>query len=150
EANRQLKSDLENGAGGLWLELGGNIPYGGAYLGARTLAALETVFDGVRLGDASLYLSSGSDTLAGAALLTALWEKTGVSPESIKGTAGLDPLSIIAAHGLIPAERDKILADAIDAAFFLREKGYRVRPFLASGRAWHQAGGSAREELAYT
>jgi methylmalonyl-CoA mutase len=150
EANRQLKADLENGAEGLWLELGGNIPYGGAYLGARTLKVLERVFDGVRLNGASLYLSGGSDTLAGAALMTALWEKTSTSPETVKGTAGLDPVSSIAAHGLISAERGKILADAVDAACFLREKGYRLRPFLASGRAWHQAGGSAKEELAYT
>ncbi len=150
EANRQLKADLEQGTGGLWLELGGNIPYGGAYLGARTLKALERVFDGVPLGAASLYLSGGSDTLAGAALMTALWEKTATRPESITGTAGLDPVSSSAAHGLIPAERGKILADSIDAACFLREKGYRLRPFMASGRAWHQAGGSAREELAYT
>src|SRR5262245_27570974 len=34
EANRQLRSDAENGARGFWLQLGGNIPYGGAYLGA--------------------------------------------------------------------------------------------------------------------
>jgi methylmalonyl-CoA mutase len=108
------------------------------------------VFEGVRLGDARLYLSGGFDTLGGAALITALWETTGTPPESVKGSAGLDPLSTIAAHGLIPAERGKILADSIDAAFYLREKGYGLRPFLASGRPWHQAGGSAREELAYT
>lgn len=150
EANRQLTSDLANGVGGLWLELGGNIPYGGAYLGARTVAALETVFEGVRLGGTDIYLSGGLDTVAGAALLTAYWEKTGVSPETVTGTAGLDPISIAAAHGLIPAERGKILADALDAASYLREKGFGLRPFLASGRPWHQSGGSAREELAYT
>jgi methylmalonyl-CoA mutase len=150
EANRQLKSDLVNGAGAFWLQLGGNIPYGGAFLGARTLKALERVFDGVRLGDAKLYLSGGFDTVAGAALVKAMWEKNGQAPEAIGGCAGFDPISIIAAHGLIPAERQKIMEDPLDAAFYLRDKGCKLRPFLASGRAWHQAGGSAREELAYT
>jgi methylmalonyl-CoA mutase len=150
EANRQLKSDLENGAGGFWLQLGGNIPYGGAYLGARTLAALEKVFDGVRLGEAKLYLSGGFDAVAGAALVKAMWEKNGLAPEAVGGCAGFDPISIIAAHGLIPAERRRIMQDPLDAAFYLRDKGCRLRPFLASGRAWHQAGSSAREELAYT
>jgi len=150
EANRQLKSDLEAGVGAFWLQLGGNIPYGGAYLGARTLSALQQVFDGVRLGNAALYLSGGLDTLGGAALITALWEEAGLAPETVQGCAGLDPLSIMAANGLIPAERQKIMADAVDAASFLRDKGYGLHPFLASGRAWHQAGGSAREELAYT
>jgi methylmalonyl-CoA mutase len=150
EANRQLKSDLTNGAGAFWLQLGGNIPYGGAFLGARTLKALETVFDGVRMGDAKLYLSGGFDTVAGAALVKAMWEKNGIAPDAIGGCAGFDPISIIAAHGLIPAERQKIMQDPLDAAFYLRDKSCKLRPFLASGRAWHQAGGSAREELAYT
>jgi methylmalonyl-CoA mutase len=150
EANRQLKSDLASGVGAFWLQLGGNIPYGGAYLGARTVKALETVFDGVRFGGSKLYLSGGFDTVAGAALIKALWEKNGLAPEAVGGCAGFDPISIIAAHGLIPAERRKIMEGPLDAAFYLRDKGCRLRPFLASGRAWHQAGGSAREELAYT
>jgi methylmalonyl-CoA mutase len=150
EANRQLKRDLENGASAFWVQLGGNIPYGGAFLGARALNALETVFEGVNLADITLYLSGGFDTVAGAALLTAMWEKAGLAPRNIKGCAGLGTIAIIAAHGLIPAERRLIMADSVDAATYLRDKGCGLRPFLASGRAWHQAGGSAREELAYT
>lgn len=150
EANRQLKSDLANGAGAIWLQFGGNIPYGGAYLGARTLEALERVFDGVRLEDVTLYLSGGFDTLAGAAMVAAFLEQKGADPEAIGGSAGLDPITVIAAHGLIHVERNCVLGCSVDAAFYLREKGYRLRPFMASGRAWHQAGGSAREELAYT
>ncbi|NJM35882.1 MAG: hypothetical protein HC850_15655 [Rhodomicrobium sp.] len=97
-----------------------------------------------------LYISGGFDTVAGAALLTALIEKRGVPPAKIGGSAGFDPLSLIAASGYIPAERCRALADSIDAATFMREIGYGWRPFLASGRAWHQAGGSAREELGFS
>lgn len=150
EANRQLYEDMANGATAVWLQLGGNLPYGGAYLGARTLARMEEVFQGVALGDVAIYLSGGFDAVSGAALLAALWEKRGVSPDRVKGSTGFDPLSIIAASGFIPAERERALTDAIDAATWLRDKGYAIRPFMASGRAWHQAGGSAREELAYT
>lgn len=150
EANRQLRQDLSEGAGGLWVQLGGNIPYGGAYLGARTLGALDKVFQDVGLANLPIYVSGGTDTLPGVALLLALAEQREVSPDQLKGSAGLDPLSLIAASGEIPAERDRALADAIDAAMFLRERGYGLTPFLASGRAWHQAGGSAVEELAFT
>jgi methylmalonyl-CoA mutase len=150
EANRQLKSDLANGAGAFWLQLGGNIPYGGAYLGARTLRTLANIFADVPLHKVQLYLSGGFDALAGAALVAALWEEAGIAAGSVGGCAGFDPISLTAAHGFIPAERERLLADALDAAFYLRERGYGVRPFMASGRAWHQAGGSAREELAYT
>jgi methylmalonyl-CoA mutase len=149
EANRQLKEDLAGGAGAFWLQFGGNIPYGGALVGARRVDALEEVFAGVSLEDVELYVSGGFDAAPGAALLAALIEKRGITPAKIKGSAGLDPLSIIAATGYVPAERKNAIADALDAATYFREKGYGWRPFLVSGRAWHQAGGSAREELGY-
>lgn len=150
EANRQLRDDLANGTAAVWLQLGGNLPYGGAFVGARTLARLEQVFEYVAIEKLTLHISGGFDAVAGASLLAALWEKRGVNPANLKGSAGFDPLSVIAATGFIPAERAKVLADSLDAAGYLRARGYNLKPFLASGRAWHQAGGSAREELAYT
>jgi methylmalonyl-CoA mutase len=149
EANRQLKDDLANGAGGFWLQFGGNIAYGGALIGARRVEALEEVFAGVSLEDIELYVSGGFDSVPGAGLVAALIEQRGISPGRIRGSAGLDPLSIIAASGHVPAERGRAVTDAIDAATYFREKGFGWRPFLVSGRAWHQAGGSAREELGY-
>lgn len=150
EANHQLREDLANGCKAVWLQLGGNIPYGGAYLGARTLARLEDVFRDIVLYDINVYISGGFDAVAGTALMVALWEKQAIAPERVTGSAGFDPLSIIAASGFIPAEREHTLSDVLDAATYLRDKGYALRPFMASGRAWHQAGGSNREELAYT
>ena len=149
EANRQLREDVQNGVKAFWLQFGGNIPYGGAFIGARKLDALEKVFDGVPLDQIQLYISGGLDTVPGAALMAALIEKKGISPGKVKGSPGLDPLSHIAASGYVPAERYRALADAVDAATYFREKTYGWRPFLVSDRAWHQAGGSAREELGF-
>jgi methylmalonyl-CoA mutase len=150
EANRQLREDIANGAGAVWIQFGGNLPYGGAFLGARRVAALEKVFDGVALGDLEFYISGGTDTAAGAALVAAFIEKRGVLPGRIRGAAGFDPLTVAAARGLVPAERPRLYADAVDAATYFRDKGYRWRPFLVSSRAWHQSGGSAREELGFS
>ncbi len=150
EAARQLKEDHANGVKAFWLQFGGNIPYGGAFIGARKVETLERVFEDVPLEDIEIYVSGGFDTGPGAGLVTALIEKRGTPPAKIKGSAGLDPLSVIAASGYVPAERDRALVDAVDAATYFREKAYGWRPFLASCRAWHQAGGSAREELGFT
>lgn len=114
------------------------------------METLEKVFDGVPLEDIELYISGGLDAVPGAGLVTALIEKRGVSPSKIKGSAGLDPLSLIAASGQVTAERNRALSNAVDAATYFHEKGFGWRPFLVSGRAWHQAGGSAREELGYS
>jgi methylmalonyl-CoA mutase len=149
EANRQLLEDIANDVSGVFLQLGGNIPYGGAYIGARTAADLLRVLDGAPLDRLSIYLSGGFDVVPGAAMLLAAAEAAGVAPAELKGAAGFDPLTIIAASGYVPAERGEVLADAVDAAHFMRGRGLRLLPFLASGRAWHQAGGSAVHELAY-
>ncbi len=150
EANRQLKEDIANGVTAFWLQLGGNISYGGAFIGARKVETLEKVFQGVSLDDIAIHISGGFDTIAGAGLMAALIEKRGVSPAKVKGSAGLDPLSLYAASGSVPAERGRALADAVDAASYLREKSYGWQPFLVSGRAWHQAGGSATQELGFS
>lgn len=150
EANRQLLEDASNDTGGVLLQLGGNIPYGGAYLGARTAAEFRQVLGGAPLERLSVYLSGGFDIVPGAALLLAAAEAGGADWASLRGSAGFDPLTIIAASGYVPAERAEVFADAVDAAHFMRSNGLRLIPFLASGRAWHQAGGSAVHELAYT
>ncbi|MDX2263571.1 MAG: methylmalonyl-CoA mutase family protein [Hyphomicrobiales bacterium] len=150
DANRQLREDLANGTTGLWLQLGGNIPYGGAYLGARTADELREVFDGVDLSACEIYVSGGFDAIPGVAIACALAEAMSVPHSQLRGSAGLDPLSIIAASGYIPADRGSSMADCVDAALWLRGAGSGLTPFLASGRAWHQAGGSASQELAFT
>ena len=148
-ANRQLQDDIDNGVRAFWVQFGGHIPYGGGHLGARRIDTLEAVFAGVALDDVEIFVSGGFEAVAGAGLMAALIERRGVVPAKVKGSAGLDPLSHIAASGAIPAERARVLADSIDAATYLREKGYGLTPFLVSGRAWHQAGGSSREELGF-
>ncbi len=149
EARRQLRSDFANGARAFWVQFLGNIPYGGSSLGARKVDALEAVFANVALEDIELHVSGGFDAIAGAALIAALIERRGIAPARVKGSAGLDPLSHVAATGAIPAERARVMAEAVDAATYLREKNYGLTPFLVSGRAWHQAGGSSREELGF-
>ncbi len=149
EANRQLRDDIANGVGAFWVQFAGHIPYGGAVLGARKLDTLEAVFAGVTLEDIEIFVSGGFDTMAAAGLIASLIERRGIAPQKVNGSAGLDPLSHIASTGDIPAERARIMADAVDAATYLREKSYGLTPFLVSGRAWHQAGGSAREELGF-
>ncbi len=149
-ANKQLLDDLAEGTSGLWLQLGGNLPYGGAYLGARTLDEFQQVFKGVPLTSAELYVSGGFDSLPGLALIAALAETSEVAHASMRGSGGLDPLSIIAASGYIPAQRHMALADSIDAACWLKSQKSGLTPFMVSGRAWHQAGGSAVQELAWT
>lgn len=149
KAKAQVADDIENECGGYWLQFGGNLPYGGGVLGARSASEIADVFQPLREGQAHFYISGGADALGGAALLAAAAGQLGWTPDQVRGSAGLDPLTVIAATGELPADRREIFADSVDAAIFLAERGFGLKPFLISGRAWHQAGGSAVEELAF-
>jgi methylmalonyl-CoA mutase len=147
-ANAQARDDLASGSDGLWVQLGGGVPYGGGYLGARDLNDWQRVFDQIELAGLPVYLNAGWEGPAAAAMWLALAQKRGVGPDRLAGSLGLDPISVIAATGEMPVSRARALGDAIDAAHHAAQLGYGGTPLCASGRVWHQAGGSAVEELA--
>ncbi len=129
----QLADDLGNGADAFSLDFD-------AGLAGRTAAKLKYLLG----SDIPYYLKPGSE-LADAALVLAANENSG-----IPGSAGFDPLTSLALSGERPAEAAALFADYADAAFYIREHSPSFVPFLASGSAWHGAGGSATQELAFT
>ena len=97
--------------------------------------------------DIPYFIAPGSVPADAALLLAAL--RDGFSPGA-PCSAGFDPLTAFALSGERPANRSLLLADYVDAAFHVRAHFPSFVPFLASGRAWNGAGGSAVQELAYT
>ncbi len=150
DANARARDDLDGGSDALWLQLGGGVPYGGGYLGARDLNDWQRVFDQIELAGLPVYLSAGWEGPGAAAMFLALAQKRGINPDRLVGSLGLDPISVIAASGEMPTLDARALGDAIDAALYAARHDYGGTPLCASGRVWHQAGGSATEELALT
>ncbi len=150
EANAQAREDLANGADGLWLQLPDGVPYGGSALAVHDLPDLERTLDGIPVDATPIYFAPSARSLPAAALMIALARKQAVMLDTLSGALGLDPLSVIAARGEAPVRGEKALADAVDGALFARREGLGMTPFIASGRVWHQAGGSAVEELGCT
>lgn len=150
EANAQAREDLANGADGLWLQLPDGVPYGGSALALSELTQLEQALAGIPLDATPIYLAPSAHGLPAASLLIALARRQGVALGRLSGTLGLDPLSVMAARGELPVRSGKAMADAVDCALFARREGLGMTPFIASGRVWHQAGGSAVEELGCT
>ncbi len=128
----QLADDLGNGADAFSLDFD-------AGLAVKTAAKLKYLLG----SDIPYYLKPGS-ALADAALVLAANDKSGIA-----GSAGFDPLTAFALSGERPAE-EAFFADYADAAFYIREHSTSFVPFLASGRAWDGAGGSAVQELSFT
>ncbi|HEY8978219.1 MAG TPA: methylmalonyl-CoA mutase family protein [Streptomyces sp.] len=122
-------TDLENGVTSLWLE---GIP-------AESLAG---VLDGVYLDLAPVVLDAGADTDAAAREFLRLCAEKGVAKSAVRGNLGADPLAFEARTGE-PAD-----IPASDLARLCVEGYPGVRAVMVDALPYHEAGGSAAQELA--
>ncbi|MER6046784.1 methylmalonyl-CoA mutase subunit beta [Streptomyces sp. NPDC001793] len=135
--NEELLADLENGVTSVWLTVGaGGVPVSGL---AQALA-------GVYLDLAPVVLDAGAQFPAAAEELLRLYRESGVAPAETAAVLGADPLGVLARTG-----DDRGLADGLAAAVRLagwaEESAPRVRAVSVDALPYHEAGGSAAEEL---
>ncbi|MFE6365680.1 methylmalonyl-CoA mutase family protein [Streptomyces sp. NPDC057806] len=126
-------TDLENGGTSLWLVVGPDgIPVSG----------LERTLDGVHLDVAPVVLDAGDDTASAAAELFRLYEKRAVPRAAARGNLGADPLGHEARTGraLDPAPTIRLAQECA-------ETSPGVRAYTVDALPYHEAGGSAAQEL---
>lgn len=147
-ANSEIKRAFESGATGLWLSLSNDIPYASAALPLESVEDVKTLFDGISLEGKSLFLSSGPNSLAAAALISLYIKESNNAPAA--GSFCLDPIGVSAALNRLPQDEASRIAEEIDAALALRAVNSGMSPFLAAGRLYQQAGATEVMELALT
>ncbi|SOD63306.1 methylmalonyl-CoA mutase [Streptomyces zhaozhouensis] len=131
--NEALRTDLELGVAALWVAVGaGGVP----------VAELPEALDGVLLDLAPVVLDAGAGYAEAARAFLALLDARGVAPEAALGVLGADPLGVWARTGERVASDDAV-ALAVECA-----RGYPgVRALVVDGTPFHEAGGSAGQEL---
>jgi methylmalonyl-CoA mutase len=149
EANRLARADIEGGADGLELVFPGAPGANGYGIGPTSVADLQRLFDGIDLSQITLRIDGGYESRPALVLAFSLVEKLGFEPGSIEIIGQSDPANGLFANGRLAAPYDRIAAWTIDLAYYIRETGLRVVPFVADGRAIHAGGGSEVQELAY-
>ncbi|MGW6687080.1 methylmalonyl-CoA mutase family protein [Streptomyces sp. NPDC054961] len=131
--NDAALADLENGTTSLWLAVGdAGLPADG----------LARALDGVYLDLAPVSLDPGAQYAEAARALLALYAERGVSPEAARASLGADPLGHEARTGEA--------LDLAGAAALARETAAawpHVRALTVDALPYHEAGGSAAEEL---
>ncbi|MFH9234340.1 methylmalonyl-CoA mutase family protein [Streptomyces globisporus] len=132
--NEALLGDLENGVTSLWLTVGGpaGVPVDG----------LARALEGVYLDLAPVALDAPADLDAAATELLRLYEERGVARSEARGTLGADPFGHEARTGV---EAD--LAPAVRWAGRCDAEYPGLRAIVVDGLPYHEAGGSAGEEL---
>lgn len=135
--NEAVLADLENGTTSLWLTVGGpaGIPASG----------LARALDGVLLDLAPVALDAGAELDSAAQELLRIAEKQGVPGEAVRGSLGADPLGRAARTGTEPDFDAAIRwAQVCDAG----HPG--LRALTVDALPYHEAGGSAAEELGFS
>ncbi|MBT2407726.1 MULTISPECIES: methylmalonyl-CoA mutase family protein [unclassified Streptomyces] len=131
--NEAVLADLENGTTSLWLTVGQDgIPADG----------LARALDGVYLDLAPVSLDAGAGYAEAARALLSLYTERGVAPEAARACLGADPLGHEARTGTA--------LDLAEAAALARETAAGwpgVRALTVDALPYHEAGGSAAEEL---
>ncbi|MEU0631372.1 methylmalonyl-CoA mutase small subunit [Streptomyces sp. NPDC005989] len=132
--NEAVLADLENGVTSLWLTVGGaaGVP----------VSALAAALDGVYLDLAPVVLDAGDETDAAARELLRICAERGIDLGSLRGNLGADPFGQAARSG---AEPD--LPDAVHWAQRCAREFPGLRALTVDALPYHEAGGSAAEEL---
>ncbi|MFC8226639.1 methylmalonyl-CoA mutase small subunit [Streptomyces sp. NPDC057287] len=132
--NEALLGDLENGVTSLWLSVGGP--------GGVPVSGLARALEGVLLDLAPVALDAGSDPGPAVRELLGLYEARGVAKAAARGTLGVDPLGHAARSGAEPE-----LGDAVHWALLCSREHPGMRALTVDALPYHEAGGSAAEEL---
>ncbi|MEV7611476.1 methylmalonyl-CoA mutase family protein [Streptomyces sp. NPDC089799] len=131
--NEAVLADLENGVTSLWLAVGrGGVPVSGL---ARALV-------GVYLDLAPVTLDAGAEYAQAARELLRLYTEREVSPEDARGSLGADPFGHEARTGEVLD-----LGPAVSLAREAAESWPGLRALTVDALPYHEAGGSAAEEL---
>ncbi|QKW10010.1 methylmalonyl-CoA mutase small subunit [Streptomyces sp. NA04227] len=136
-ANEAILADLENGVTSVWLTVGpGGVPVSG----------LATALDGVYLDLAPVVLDTDGDAGEAARALLALYADRGVPKEAALGSLGADPVGRVARTGSEDG-LDRRLAETRELAALCAREYPKVRTVTVDALPYHEAGGSAAQEL---
>ncbi|MGW5253565.1 methylmalonyl-CoA mutase family protein [Streptomyces sp. NPDC004012] len=127
-------ADLENGATSLWLVVGESA--------GIAVADLDSALEGVFLDLAPVVLDAGAETEQAARRLLRLYEERGVAAEAARGNLGADPLGHEARTG-----DSYDIAPLAELARECADRHPGVRAFAVDALPYHEAGGSAAQEL---
>ncbi|MEU9187322.1 methylmalonyl-CoA mutase family protein [Streptomyces sp. NPDC048484] len=126
-------ADLENGVTSLWLVVGeGGFP----------VSSLAQAVEGVFLDLAPVALDAGRDAEPAARELLRVYEERGIAKDVVRGSLGADPLGHEARSG-----EALDFAPAVGLARLCAEEYPGLRALTVDALPYHEAGGSAAQEL---
>ncbi|MCF7912501.1 MAG: acyl-CoA mutase large subunit family protein [Candidatus Cloacimonetes bacterium] len=113
------------------------------------LADMETAFAGVQLDCVDINIQAYNTSLEYAMLLAAYCEKQGIDVSKLQGCVGADPLGQLAETGSITGTLGEAYGKMAGLTLWAKETQAQLKTIDIHTLAYHNAGGSAVEELAF-
>jgi methylmalonyl-CoA mutase len=110
----------------------------------------DALLAGVHLDMVGVTLEAGAGFLPASALLAALWQKRGVTPEQARGAFNADPLAVLARDGQLPMSPESTLAQLADLASWTAKHYPHVTAVRVGTAPYHHAGATAAQDLAFS
>ena len=123
---------------------------GSGGMSIATLGDLDRALEGVDLDKTSLFIRSGASAMPFAALLVALARKRGKSPSALRGCIEMDPLGILAHEGTLPQSPACAYREMAALTQWAAVHAPELQTICVHSRSWHESGGNAVQELAFT
>ena len=160
--NTALKNDLVRGQNSISLPLDeatklgldadyaevGQVGKNGVSISA--LNSFRKAFNEIDITKYPLHINAGFSSLPMLSIFTAYLKEQKVDSPKIKGSLTTDPISFLAGNGSLPVSIDYLMDELKLATEWTSEKMPNVKTIGVSGLAYHNAGASAVQELAYT
>ncbi len=142
----------EPGVHSLWLVFQGaqSARPGEEGLEVADLEGMDALLGPLDLAHTPLSLAAGGQSLALGATFLALALRRQVDFGRLTGALDLDPLATLAATGKLPGTIAASLAELPDAVAWARRQAPNLAVVAISSLAYHDAGATAVQELAYT
>jgi len=114
------------------------------------VADLAAAFKGVHLNMIHVSLEAGGAFVPAAAIMSGVWATSGVSASEARGAFNADPLAALARDGHLAGGFDASLAAMSDLAAWTRATYPRVTSVRVGTAAYHHAGATATQDLAFS
>ena len=119
-------------------------------LSIATMGDLDKALEGVDFEKTSLFIRSGASAMPFAGLLAALAKKRSKSTQCLQGCIEMDPLGVLAHEGVLPQSLTGAYREMAALTGWAAENAPKLQTICVHSRSWHEAGGNAVQELAFT
>ena len=123
---------------------------GSGGLSIATLRDLERALEGIDLKKTSLFVRSGASGMPFAALLVALMRRRKQQPNRLHGCIETDPLGVLSHEGALPQSLECAYREMESLTRWAADHAPSLQTICVHSRSWHESGGSAVQELAFT